>query len=106
VCVCVQDGDFDSAYATLFDAFQYFQNVGSDTRVPCLKYMLIANMLKEVSCRGGVAAQNGNTSAHTDTHARAHRLRRVRQSPQRTVRLDQLRSRPRSTHLTVRMWPT
>ncbi len=43
-----QDGDFDNAYATLFDAFQYFQNVGSDTRVPCLKYMLIANMLKEV----------------------------------------------------------
>ena len=44
----MEDGDFETAYATLFDAFKYYQDIGSEIRIPCLKYMLIANMLKEV----------------------------------------------------------
>ena len=46
--IMMEDGDFDTAYATLFDAFKYYQDIGSEIRIPCLKYMLIANMLKEV----------------------------------------------------------
>lgn len=46
--IMMEDGDFDAAYATLFDAFKYYQDIGSEIRIPCLKYMLIANMLKEV----------------------------------------------------------
>lgn len=46
--IMMEDGDFDGAYATLFDAFKYYQDIGSEIRIPCLKYMLIANMLKEV----------------------------------------------------------
>merc|ERR1711991_1252199 len=45
--IMMEDGMFDSAYATLFDAFKYYQDIGSEIRIPCLKYMLIANMLKE-----------------------------------------------------------
>lgn len=45
----MEDGAYDEAYATLFDAFKYYQDIGSDLRIPCLKYMLFANMLKEVS---------------------------------------------------------
>jgi len=46
--IMMEDGDFDTAYATLFDAFKYYQDIGSEIRIPCLKYMLIANMLMEV----------------------------------------------------------
>merc|ERR1711991_839313 len=45
--IMMEDGDFQNAYATLFDAFKYYQDIGSDIRIPCLKYMLVANMLKE-----------------------------------------------------------
>lgn len=56
----MEDGDFDSAYATLFDAFKYYQDIGSEIRIPCLKYMLIANMLKEVKKGEDVAAASSD----------------------------------------------
>ena len=46
--IMMEDGDFDGAYSTLFDAFKYYQDIGSEIRIPCLKFMLVANMLKEV----------------------------------------------------------
>lgn len=57
--IMMEDGDFEGAYATLFDAFKYYQDIGSEIRIPCLKYMLIANMLKEA--KKMEADDEGNT---------------------------------------------
>lgn len=58
--IMMEDGDFDTAYATLFDAFQYLQNIGADTRIPCLKYMLVANMLRDMKKAEAAADGDGD----------------------------------------------
>lgn len=43
--ILMEDRQFAAAYSKLFEAFEYYVEVGSDLRIPCLKYMLMANML-------------------------------------------------------------
>jgi len=40
-----EDRQFADAYKKLYEAFEYFVESGSDLMIPCLKYMLMANML-------------------------------------------------------------
>lgn len=61
--IMMEDGDFEQAYATLFDAFKYYQDIGSEIRIPCLKYMLIANMLKEVKKTEGDGDEKAEVQA-------------------------------------------
>jgi len=43
--ILMEDRQFTDAYKKLYEAFEYFVESGSDLSVPCLKYMLMANML-------------------------------------------------------------
>ena len=43
--ILMEDRQFTEAYKKLFEAFEYYVEIGSDLRIPCLKYMLMANML-------------------------------------------------------------
>jgi len=44
----MEDRQFGDAYKKLFEAFEYYVEIGSEIRIPCLKYMLMANMLTPV----------------------------------------------------------
>jgi COP9 signalosome complex subunit 2 len=41
----MEDRQFTDGYKKLYEAFEYFVESGSDLMIPCLKYMLMANML-------------------------------------------------------------
>jgi len=43
--IFMEDRQFTKAYSKLFEAFTYYVDAGSELRIPCLKYMLMANML-------------------------------------------------------------
>eukprot|EP01091_Cochliopodium_minus_P008891 TRINITY_DN208_c0_g1_i2.p1 TRINITY_DN208_c0_g1~~TRINITY_DN208_c0_g1_i2.p1 ORF type:complete len:446 (+),score=161.44 TRINITY_DN208_c0_g1_i2:66-1403(+) len=43
--ILMEDRQFATAYNKLYEAFEYFVESGSDLMIPCLKYMLMANML-------------------------------------------------------------
>ena len=43
--ILMEDRQFTDGYKKLFEAFEYFVEIGSDLMIPCLKYMLMANML-------------------------------------------------------------
>lgn len=43
--ILMEDRRFTEAYKKLFESFEYYVEVGSELRIPCLKYMLMANML-------------------------------------------------------------
>eukprot|EP01088_Endostelium_zonatum_P000142 TRINITY_DN1021_c0_g1_i1.p1 TRINITY_DN1021_c0_g1~~TRINITY_DN1021_c0_g1_i1.p1 ORF type:complete len:480 (-),score=152.08 TRINITY_DN1021_c0_g1_i1:60-1466(-) len=41
----MENNDWERAYTTFFDAFQFFEEAGSKFKVPCLKYLVLSNML-------------------------------------------------------------
>jgi len=43
--ILMEDRQFTKAYSKLFEAFTYYVDAGVELRIPCLKYMLMANML-------------------------------------------------------------
>jgi len=43
--ILMEDRQFADAYKKLFEAFEYYVEIGHELRIPCLQYMLMANML-------------------------------------------------------------
>jgi len=41
----MEGNDWEKAYTAFFDAFQFFEEAGSKFKVPCLKYIVLSNML-------------------------------------------------------------
>jgi len=41
----MEGNDWEKAYTAFFDAFQFFEEAGSKFNVPCLKYIVLSNML-------------------------------------------------------------
>lgn len=41
----MEEHDWNAAYSSFFEAFNFFEEAGSRFKIPCLKYILLANML-------------------------------------------------------------
>lgn len=62
----MEQHNWKEAYAAFFEAFNYFEEAGSKFKIPCLKYIVLANMLMHSEINPFSSAETKNLQNHAE----------------------------------------
>jgi len=70
----MEEHSWNEAYSSFFEAFNFFEEAGSRFKIPCLKYILLANMLNNSQINPFASPETKNLQNHAEIKPMAELL--------------------------------
>jgi len=70
----MEEHDWNGAYSSFFEAFNFFEEAGSRFKIPCLKYILLANMLNNSTINPFASPETKNLQNNAEVKPMAELL--------------------------------
>jgi len=70
----MEEHSWNDAYSSFFEAFNFFEEAGSRFKIPCLKYILLANMLNHSTINPFASPETKNLQNHAEIKPMAELL--------------------------------
>jgi len=70
----MEEHSWNDAYSSFFEAFNFFEEAGSRFKIPCLKYILLANMLNNSTINPFASPETKNLQNHAEIKPMAELL--------------------------------
>jgi len=62
----MEANDWESAYSSFQEAFRFFEEAGNNLKIPCLKYILLANILRNSKIDPFTSPDTANLKTHKE----------------------------------------
>jgi len=64
--IYMEASDWENAYSSFQEAFHFFEEAGNNLKIPCLKYILLANMLRNSTIDPFTSPNTANLKSHKE----------------------------------------